>query len=330
MGADRPEKFHGASSDYFWINESLDVSQQIFDQLEQRCRKFWWMDYNPKYHEHWVYDRVCKRPDVSLFHSTFLDNPNISPKEKNKILSYDPTNEANVRSGTADDYMWRVYGLGLRGSNKTGNEFYYNFRYTRHVKEQAIRKGLPLHISFDQNVVPYMTMTIFQIWQEDNIYQVQAIDEMCLPNPKNNTEALCREFERKYEPYLNAGLFYYGDATGRHRDTRGKDNDYDIVRRVLRKYLNNKSDRVMVTNPMHVRKREFINKIFANQYPVRIFVSPKCKNLIIDMERLQEDADGKKFKPKKKDDGGVMYEELGHTSDTFDYFIMAAFKNLVP
>jgi phage terminase large subunit len=57
-----------------------------------------------------------KRPDVRFMKSTFIDNPFISIQEKNKILSYDPKNEINVINGTADDYMWNVYGLGVRKS----------------------------------------------------------------------------------------------------------------------------------------------------------------------------------------------------------------------
>ena len=113
MGADKPSKFHGASCDYFWINESLDISQEIFDQSEMRCRTFWWMDFNPKLSDHWLFERVEHREDVLLFKSTFKDNPHISDPERNKILSYEPV-EKNIKSGTADDYMWKVYGLGER------------------------------------------------------------------------------------------------------------------------------------------------------------------------------------------------------------------------
>lgn len=115
LGADNPSVFHGVSCDYFYINESLDVSQAVFDQLEMRCRKFWWMDYNPKFTDHWVYDKVCSRPDVGFIKTTFKDNPFITPQERAKILSYEPTEE-NIRNGTADDYMWNVYGLGLRSA----------------------------------------------------------------------------------------------------------------------------------------------------------------------------------------------------------------------
>jgi len=114
IGADQPSKFHGAGCDFFWINESLEVSQDIFNQLEQRCRQFWWMDYNPKTSLHWVYD-LEKRSEVAFCHSTIKDNPEIPFWERKKILSYEPTKE-NVANGTADDYMWKVYGLGERAS----------------------------------------------------------------------------------------------------------------------------------------------------------------------------------------------------------------------
>jgi len=113
IGADQPAKFHGAGCDYFWINEALDVQQAIFDQLEMRCRRAWILDYNPKVTDHWVYNRLEKRKDVHFVHSTLLDNPQVSRWEKTKIISYEPTPK-NVAAGTADDYMWRVYGLGER------------------------------------------------------------------------------------------------------------------------------------------------------------------------------------------------------------------------
>ena len=116
LGADNAAKFHGAGCDVFWINEALDVSQDIFDQSEMRCRKFWFMDYNPKVTDHWIFERVEPRDDAKLLKTTFVDNPYISAPEKRKILSYNPNNPENVRQGTADDYMWNVYGLGLRSA----------------------------------------------------------------------------------------------------------------------------------------------------------------------------------------------------------------------
>lgn len=113
LGADKPSKFHGASCDYFYINEGLDIDQDIFDQLEQRCRKFWFIDYNPKLSDHWIFDRVIPRNNVSFLKTTFLDNPYISKPEYDKILSYENT-PYNQSQGTVDEYKWKVYGLGER------------------------------------------------------------------------------------------------------------------------------------------------------------------------------------------------------------------------
>lgn len=130
MGADSESVYSGVSCDYFWMNEALDISEEVFNQSEQRCRKFWWADWNPKVTEHWVYDRICKRSDVGFIKTTFLDNPYVSAIEKKKILGYEPTHPDdrekpvkerrphpyNIKEGTADDYMWNVYGLGLRSA----------------------------------------------------------------------------------------------------------------------------------------------------------------------------------------------------------------------
>jgi len=115
IGADKESKFLGASCDFLWMNEMLDIDNSIFDQSEMRCRRFFWGDYNPKVTEHWVYNKVMNRDDVRWLHTTFKDNPFISDVEKNKILSYEPT-ERNKQQGTVDEYKWKVYGLGIRAA----------------------------------------------------------------------------------------------------------------------------------------------------------------------------------------------------------------------
>jgi len=117
IGADQAAKFHGASCDYFWINEGLDVDQAIFDQLEMRCRKAWIIDYNPKVTDHWIYNTLFKRDDVKVVYSTMLDNPHTLKWERKKIIGYEPIPE-NIAAGTADEYMWKVYGLGQRAARQ--------------------------------------------------------------------------------------------------------------------------------------------------------------------------------------------------------------------
>ena len=115
LSSDNPSKSLGAGADYVWFNELLEISKAVFDQKEQRCRKFWIGDYNPSYYDHWVYESIFKRKDVNYLHTTVFDNPHVSDNEKKKILSYEPTNE-NKKSGTHDPFMWSVYGLGKRAA----------------------------------------------------------------------------------------------------------------------------------------------------------------------------------------------------------------------
>jgi len=118
FGLDYPEKFKGRKQDVFWINEAMESNIKVFDQLEMRTSLFGMLDYNPSDDEHWIFDRVLKRDDAIMIHSTFNDNPFLEESIVKKIKSYNPNNPDNVRQGTSDKYMWEVYGLGKRARLK--------------------------------------------------------------------------------------------------------------------------------------------------------------------------------------------------------------------
>jgi phage terminase large subunit len=111
-GTDDELKVHGFHSDYLWFNEFYKMPKSTFDQLDMRCSNTVFMDYNPV-GKLWS-DDLVKQDNAILIHSTFKDNPFCPEEQKNKILSYDPNNPYNVEQRTADNYMWQVYGLGLK------------------------------------------------------------------------------------------------------------------------------------------------------------------------------------------------------------------------
>ena len=126
----------------------------------------------------------------------------------------------------------------------------------------------------------------------------------------------------------SGGLYYYGDASGKHRDTRGMENDYDIIERMLAKYISGTSNRVASKNPGLNKRRMFQNRIFEGKLPIDIEIDPKCKNLIADLEYIKETPEGTKFKQTVRDEKqGVSYEKYGHCSDDYDYFICSAFES---
>ena len=201
---------------------------------------------------------------------------------------------------------------------KAGGEFYSSFDRLIHVKHVPYTPGLPLHISFDFNVVPYITMVISQVERKENI-EIRVIDELCLSSPKNKTERLCEEFINRYQDKLKYGLFYYGDATGKNQDTRGL-NDWEIAAKALKRHINNFSKRVPYKNPPVSARRQFMNNILDDKYRIRLMIDRKCKETIKDLEFVKEDATGHKLKEKVKDKNtGQTYEKYGHTSDGLDY-----------
>lgn len=116
---------HGEAHDIVWINEAFESEKDSFDQLKMRLNKFFIFDYNPCYTEHWILDSVNKRPDVYVAPTTTqLDNPWLPKEIRDEIMAYDPSNPANIENGTADDYMWKVYGLGI-GAQPEGVIFPY-------------------------------------------------------------------------------------------------------------------------------------------------------------------------------------------------------------
>jgi len=109
-GLDDVARTRSRTQDITWINETTDVSKDMFDELEQRTNLFCLLDYNPVLDQSWIYE-LRKRDDVFWIHSTMLDNPFLPEKIKEKIRGYEP-NEENAKIGTVDAYKWQVYGLG--------------------------------------------------------------------------------------------------------------------------------------------------------------------------------------------------------------------------
>ena len=209
---------------------------------------------------------------------------------------------------------------------KSGGEFYSTFDRNKHVGDWPHKPGLPIHITFDQNVKPYITATLWQAERDtDGVLWLTQFDEVCLENPRNKTNKLCYEIIRRWAKHMETDkIFIYGDPSGRKSDTRGLEHDYDIIFRILRPYLGPGFDRVPHKHPPVIKRRDFICDTFEEVpgVKVRIRINRTCKKSIGDFEHVKEDENGKKKKeifedPITKD----RYEKRGHTSDSADYFI---------
>jgi len=219
-------------------------------------------------------------------------------------------------------YYYTIYTLGEWGNKETGGLFYKDFYRGKHLTDQKYRDYLPLHISFDFNVRPYMTLTVWQIQGKTAV----QVDEILGKEPKNSTQGVCSMFCVKYRAH-NQGIFVYGDPAGRHQDTRTEAgaNDFDIISRELRKY--HPSFRVTDLAPNVVGRGGFINAIFRdNEQGIQILFNKDLSYTVMDYAYLKEAMDGNKFKEKVKDASGVPCEKYGHISDANDYLITIVFR----
>lgn len=210
-----------------------------------------------------------------------------------------------------------------------GGEFYSSFNRLEHVSNCKYDPARPVHLSFDQNSVPYNSCSIWQFEQKDDVWWSYCIDEIALENPRNSTEEVCEEFMLRY-PGHKSGLYYYGDASGRARSTMNKEfkHHYQIVEFKLKRYLVKGSDRTTLKNPPVVKRRDFINRIFENKLPIRIVIDEHCKLMIADMMYVKQDINGAKDKHVVKDkETGDKYQKYGHLGDGMEYIISEVFSN---
>jgi hypothetical protein len=208
---------------------------------------------------------------------------------------------------------------------KTGVEYYSNFNRQKHVKKCSFVLNHPIHLCWDFNVNPYMTLVVCQIIHIDNRIKLRIVKEFCLASPKNTIEAVCREFIDDYEHLTNAGVYIYGDSTGKNTlPIEDAKSFYKVVEKALYHLLQSDSMRLLKKNVNHrsagkntLGRRDFMNKLLSGAMGVDVEIDPSCKTVIADFEHVKEDANGAKDKKKEKING-IMCEPYGHTSDAID------------
>lgn len=109
ISVDEPQKIRGRKRKYLWMNEANEFGYEDFQQLNLRTEKQIFMDYNPSYEFHWIYDKILTRADCTFIQSTYKDNPFLGKETIAEI----------ERLRDTDANYWRIYGLGERGISET-------------------------------------------------------------------------------------------------------------------------------------------------------------------------------------------------------------------
>ncbi len=312
-------RFRGLEINGAFIDEANEIQEETFNKVIERsgswfgspgCPTRILLTANPC--NNWLKERFYDKykegtlpKGVAYLQARIFDNPHIPSDylESLKMLpryEYEQFVEGN----------WEI-------SLKRGLEFYKSFELDKHIHDNLYNPELPLHISFDENFVPYFPAGIFQIEGK----QLRMIDEIAMENPNNTVSDMCKEIEMRYFNHTE-GMFIYGDATSRKGDVKVEKgyNLFKLILKGLEKF--NPKQRVPLSNPSVVMRGQFINQIFYNNFEgIEISIGSNCKKTINDFTNVKEAPDGTKLKEKK---GGVQI--VSHFSDCCDYIILEAFK----
>ena len=343
-GLDDAEKVKGISGFKKVIMEEVSQFDEVdFKQIKKRLRGKIGQQiigiFNPISEDHWIKERVFDletlipqesdiagvwlndKGNIAILRTNYLDNKYIVGPyfvDQHVIDDFE-------KDKTTDYNYYQVYGLGNWGRIRTGGEFWKDFNTNIHCADLKWDEDKPIHLSWDENVNPYLTCLVWQFEGKNG----KQIDEICLEDPRNRIKAVCQEFKTRYPVDRVKGLFIYGDRTSIKEDTKREkgENFFTLMMCELKEY--HPSLRMQSVNPSIVQSAGFINQIYAgNVEGVSITIGNKCVKSKHDYQYALEDSDGTLKKTKKINSvTKVTYEEFGHPSDAKRYILTLYYAN---
>jgi len=274
---------------HVWFEEPTETSKHDFDQVDESVRTLksdvlqirltMNTDIGP---DHWIrkefFDR--QRDDTTIVWSTYLDNMvNLSPSFVQLM--------DDMKS--RDFERWKVTAMGGWGKRQVNNPFARQFDYMRHVKECQYQRQKVLRINFDFNISPF-AITFSHLWMDSAGWHHHTFDEATIED--GTIDKACDYIAQAYRPSLPLAVIH-GDYSATKRDISQHDhaNLYKLIERKLK--LHPRQFKVK-PNPRHTNSRNDVNYLLMHFPDLRI--SPKCQNLISDLETVEVNAEGKIIK----------------------------------
>lgn len=242
-GADNIGKVLGSSQHISFFNEVTEFSKEVYLQITQRTSGKVICDYNPS-KDFWL-EKYRFDEKTKFIHSDFRDNAYCPPNIVEQLLSYEPwetgsyeviessiyykgkpisdvnqppPNIKNIKKGTADAYMWLVYGLGI-GSEKP-NRIYkgwkeisnYAFEEMPFDSYFAIDFGAKnptaiLEIKYDGDGCFYIRELFYKPITNMTTSLPQAIDNEIPQIKRNSSLLICDSAKQLYIDILKQSEF---------------------------------------------------------------------------------------------------------------------------
>lgn len=264
-------------------------------------------------------------PDTVIIQSTYMNNFWVVGSPDGTYGYYDEQCVADFeKDRQRDPDYYRIYALGEWGVIRTGSEFFGSFNTGMHTAATAYDPDYPIHVSVDNNVLPYISISFWQyITGEHSIVQ---FGELCAESPDNTVKRAAKATAQRLRSIgYTDKLYLHGDASTRAANTIDDDKRswLDLFIFTLEGEGVEVVDCVGDKNPSVAMTGEFINAIFEGTVPdISITIGKECPVSIEDYLSVQKDANGAILKTKVKNKTtNQTYEEHGHLSDCFRYVV---------
>ncbi len=278
-------------------------------------------------------DGVPFKRRYTVHHSTYKHNRWVTPE---RIAEYKLLKQKS-------EYYGKIYVDGMWGNKDAEGLFYYGFQRNKHIISCAYDPNRPIHLTFDFNVRPYVSASIWQVYEPNETHEIiekaqkatgmnkrptvlVKVGEIASRPPQNRTKYAAEEFAHRFANH-NDYVYLYGDPAGKSEDTRAEDgaDDFTIIQKELTWFKPKR--RILESAPSVKARGEFINNIFLGLTDYAIVIDPQCEESINDYTNGKEDQQGRKLKERAKGDDGIPYEKFHHFTDGDDYFITKFLKD---
>lgn len=265
-------------------------------------------------------------PNMVVIQSTYLNNFWVVGSPDGTYGYYDEQCVMDFEHDRLyDPDYYNVYALGEWGVIKTGNEFLNSFNVGKNSGEYPYIPGLPIHLSVDSNVLPYISVSYWQVdlSKGKDMYQIA---ETTAESPNNSVRRAAKLVSKKLsELGYDDKIYLHGDASAKAANTIDdhKRSFMDLFIDTLKKDNWIVEDKVGNKNPLVSMTGEFVNAVFEKQLSgLSININDSCRASIDDYQSVQKDANGAILKTKVKDSVTKQtYEEHGHLTDTLRYVV---------
>jgi len=316
-GADQYDSLRGNGLDFAVLDEFASMKPEVWPEIirpalaDRRGRALFIG--TPQGHDH-LYDRfqfAQSNRGWQAFHFTTLDGGNVTPEELASAAR--ELDERLYRQEFEASFESTAFGLA-----------YHAFSREANVRPCEYRPNARIIWSLDFNVHPMCSV----IAQRDGDI-VEVLEELVLEDA--NTPLACEKFWDNVRWWRTRNAFgplqieAYGDASGHQRRTCGTATDWSLIRDFFSRLAGQAVVHIKAaTSNPGVRDRiNLVNsRLLSAAGERRLFIDPKCTQLIRDFERVcwQTDAQGQPTSELDKSD-----RLRTHASDALGYYLAQAF-----